>query len=154
MIITVFTLLHIYMWFDHFLTTAAMPARNLLLPCLVPGFLGQAQARWWVLFGEMCWATSDLSINVAHGECCVLNCVLRNSDAEFLTSSIAPRYCLIWKQSLKTESIKTRSYWSSVCVRAQLCPNSLWPHGRQPIRLLCPWNFPAKNTGVGCHFLP
>ena len=20
-------------------------------------------------------------------------------------------------------------------------------------RLLCPWNFPAKNTGVGCHFL-
>ena len=21
------------------------------------------------------------------------------------------------------------------------------------IRLLCPWNFPGKNTGVGCHFL-
>ena len=20
-------------------------------------------------------------------------------------------------------------------------------------RLLCPWNFPGKNTGVGCHFL-
>ena len=19
--------------------------------------------------------------------------------------------------------------------------------------LLCPWNFPGKNTGVGCHFL-
>ena len=23
------------------------------------------------------------------------------------------------------------------------------PHGRQPARLLCPWNFPGKNTGVG-----
>ena len=23
----------------------------------------------------------------------------------------------------------------------------------QPSRLLCPWNFPGKNTGVGCHFL-
>ena len=23
----------------------------------------------------------------------------------------------------------------------------------QPTRLLCPWNFPGKNTGVGCHFL-
>ena len=23
----------------------------------------------------------------------------------------------------------------------------------QPARLLCPWNFPDKNTGVGCHFL-
>ena len=23
----------------------------------------------------------------------------------------------------------------------------------QPARLLCPWDFPGKNTGVGCHFL-
>ena len=23
----------------------------------------------------------------------------------------------------------------------------------QPARLLCPWDFPDKNTGVGCHFL-
>ena len=22
-----------------------------------------------------------------------------------------------------------------------------------PIRLLCPWDYPCKNTGVGCHFL-
>ena len=29
----------------------------------------------------------------------------------------------------------------------------LWPHGLQPARLLCPWNFPGKNTWVGCHFL-
>ena len=31
--------------------------------------------------------------------------------------------------------------------------NSVQPHGRQPTRLLCPWDFPGKNTGVGCHFL-
>ena len=29
----------------------------------------------------------------------------------------------------------------------------LWPHGLQPARLLCPWDFPGKNTGVGGHFL-
>ena len=23
----------------------------------------------------------------------------------------------------------------------------------QPTRLLCPWDFPGENTGVGCHFL-
>ena len=23
----------------------------------------------------------------------------------------------------------------------------------KPTRLLCPWNFPGKNIGVGCHFL-
>ena len=31
--------------------------------------------------------------------------------------------------------------------------NSLRPHGLQPTGLLCPWDFPGKNTGVGCHFL-
>ena len=28
----------------------------------------------------------------------------------------------------------------------------LQPHGLEPARLLCPWNPPVKNTGVGCHF--
>jgi len=32
-------------------------------------------------------------------------------------------------------------------------PNSLRPHGLQPTRLLCPWDFPGKSTGVGCHRL-
>ena len=43
-----------------------------------------------------------------------------------------------------------------VCVCVCVCSvvsNSLRPHGLQPTRLLCPWNFPGKNTGVGCHFL-
>ena len=31
--------------------------------------------------------------------------------------------------------------------------DSVWPHTRQPTRLLCPWDSPGKNTGVGCHFL-
>ena len=31
--------------------------------------------------------------------------------------------------------------------------DSLWPHGLQPTRLLRPWDFPGKSTGVGCHFL-
>ena len=27
------------------------------------------------------------------------------------------------------------------------------PHGLQPTRLLHPWGFPSKSTGVGCHCL-
>ena len=27
------------------------------------------------------------------------------------------------------------------------------PHGLQPTRLLSPWDFPGKSTGVGCHCL-
>ena len=29
----------------------------------------------------------------------------------------------------------------------------MWPHRRQPTRLICPWNSPGKNTGVSWHFL-
>ena len=31
--------------------------------------------------------------------------------------------------------------------------DSVQPHRWQPTRLLCPWDSPGKNTGVGCHFL-
>ena len=31
--------------------------------------------------------------------------------------------------------------------------DSLRPHGLEPARFLCPWDFPGKNTGVGCHSL-
>ena len=31
--------------------------------------------------------------------------------------------------------------------------DSLWPPGLEPARLFGPWDFPGRNTGVGCHFL-
>ena len=31
--------------------------------------------------------------------------------------------------------------------------HSWWRRGLGRTRLLCPWNSPGKNTGVGCHFL-
>ena len=31
--------------------------------------------------------------------------------------------------------------------------SSLWSRRLQPARLLCPWDSPGKNTGVGCHAL-
>ena len=31
--------------------------------------------------------------------------------------------------------------------------DSLRPRGLKPTKLLCPWNYPGKNTGVGCDFL-
>ena len=41
----------------------------------------------------------------------------------------------------------------SVSVGRLVVPNSLQPNGLQPTRFLCPWDFPVKDTGVGCHFL-
>ena len=37
--------------------------------------------------------------------------------------------------------------------RSGFKPSLLCPHGLQPSRLLSPWDFPGKNTGVGCYFL-
>ena len=40
-----------------------------------------------------------------------------------------------------------------VVVQRLSCVRLLRPYGLQPARLLCPWDFPGKTTGVGCHFL-
>ena len=51
----------------------------------------------------------------------------------------------------------TFNFFSPLCMlkkkmHTQLCP-TLQPCELEPARLLCPWDFPGKNTGVGCHFL-
>ena len=38
-------------------------------------------------------------------------------------------------------------------VSPSIMSNSLLPCGLYPARLLCPWDFPDKNSGVGCHCL-
>ena len=44
------------------------------------------------------------------------------------------------------------NHW--VCSVAKLCLTLCDPMDcMQPTRVLCPWNFPDKNTGMGCHFL-
>ena len=43
---------------------------------------------------------------------------------------------------------------SIVCVLSHsVVSDSLRPHGLEPTRLLYPWDFSYKNTGVGCHSL-
>ena len=39
------------------------------------------------------------------------------------------------------------------CLVATVVSDSLRPNGPQPSKLLCPWDFPGTNTGVGCHAL-
>ena len=44
-------------------------------------------------------------------------------------------------------------YICCCCKVASVVSDSVWPHRWQPTKLLCPWDSPGKNTGVGCHFL-
>ena len=51
---------------------------------------------------------------------------------------VAISFSNAWKWKVKGKSLS--------CVSSR-------PHGLQPTRLLCPWDFPGKSTGVGCHCL-
>ena len=56
-----------------------------------------------------------------------------------------------------------REHWSELPFPSPMHESEKWkwsrsvmsdsyrPHGLQPTRLLCPWDFPGKSTGVGCH---
>ena len=55
----------------------------------------------------------------------------------------ATSHLTITKTSVVNEFLCMR-----VCVFALIVSYSLWPHGLQPSRLLCPWDFPGKNTGL------
>ena len=53
---------------------------------------------------------------------------------------------------------KRKGYFSEFCVcccmhACSVMSDSLQPHGVGPTKLLCSWNSPGKNTGVGCHFI-
>ena len=44
----------------------------------------------------------------------------------------------------------TLMFWLCAC---SVTFDSMRPYELQPTRLLCPWDSPGKNTGVGCHCL-
>ena len=53
---------------------------------------------------------------------------------------------------IHSEKIFLSNVHASHCSHIQLFV-ALWTVAYQPTRLLCPWDFPGKNTGVGCHAL-
>ena len=59
----------------------------------------------------------------------------------------------LFQAILHSNRITDENTWGLQCLSLLSLSASLRPHGMQSTRLLCPWNFPGKNTGVGCHFL-
>ena len=46
-----------------------------------------------------------------------------------------------------------KNYYFLCCCCCSVVSDSVQPHRWKPTRLLCPWDSPGKNPGVGCHFL-
>ena len=61
---------------------------------------------------------------------------------------------ILQARTLDWVAISFSSAWKwKVKVKSLSHIRLLATHGLQPTRLLCPWDFPGKSTGVGCHCL-
>ena len=59
----------------------------------------------------------------------------------------------LWTFIKRFTMILTGEHWVKQWVLILFSHISLFAtHGLYPARLLCPWDFPGKNTEVGCHF--
>ena len=74
---------------------------------------------------------------------------MRKTETSFKAKKVFIKICI----QREMEPSLPQSFTAAAAAKSlQLCP-TLQPHRQQPTRLLCPWDSPGKNTGVGCHFL-
>ena len=59
---------------------------------------------------------------------------------------------ILQARTLEWAAISFSNAWKWKWSRS-VVSDSWRPHGLQPTRLLCPWDFPGKSTRVGCHCL-
>ena len=86
----------------------------------------------------------------------IRQCLLLGETSLLVTSIHWFYFSYVWDMllSLLCVVLTTNKYFKlSVKFSHSVMSDSLWPHGLQLARLLCPWNFPGKNSGVGCHSL-
>ena len=83
---------------------------------------------------HMCAHRPHTRVYVCHARVCV--------------SCVRPCACL--SGSLEADTGFSAG-WHTESVLFSITWAVLRPHGLQPASLLCPWDSPDKNTGVGCH---
>ena len=83
-------------------------------------------------------------------------CLKGMASFEFLPSRLFSRNTSRSSQTLPSFSLLKGNLISCLLLLLLLRDfsrsDSVRPHRQQPTRLLCPWDSPGKNTGVGCHF--
>ena len=60
-------------------------------------------------------------------------------------------WCFLWGHWLQLGVCMCVCVCMCMCVWAQSCLTLYDPMDCSPPRLFCPWDFPDKNTGAGCH---
>ena len=89
------------------------------------------------LVSNRVWLTIITGLYLRSSELiCLMTCVLFDQYLPF------PR-----PSAFSNHHSSLRSY---ACKVASVASDSLGPYGLKPARLLCPWDSPGKNIGVGC----
>ena len=84
----------------------------------------------------------------------------KNTHYVFITLLKTQGYNVVIICSFQVTSFKKKTATILALVRSvkkllinQSCPSLCDPMDWQPTKLLHPWDFPGKNTEIGCHFL-
>ena len=114
---------------------------------------------------QFCWMAwlqikyrSNASFRLLGNLCAVINIAAAKASVENLRilSFKEIMSCKLMLISFTKAKQNRHLRWisnSNISVSRSVVSDSLRPHGLYPPRLLCPWNSPGKNTGVGCHSL-
>ena len=123
-------------------------------------FVTWGQNTWIPLVYWISWNFQRLFLKHSSYTCFIIT----NRWALYLLGPIPPHVpgsiALLWAVLLACR-LSWVTHWlnglhrtiKSMCALTSATSDSLCPHGLQPARLLCPWGFPGKKTGAGCHLL-
>ena len=117
----------------------------------------------WVHSVSYYWCKNESLIPITESISTV-KLLLRYSDSRGLSSVSLLISCSWWSMCWQSQlawigyfcllkpsrSISINTLSCTVDSRS-VVPDSLQRHELEPVRLLCPWGFSGKNTGVGCH---
>ena len=117
-------------------------------------FLNSSWEWNWEVRGSPHWRAAYFSL------VWLLLLLSRFSRVQLLCDSIdgrplgSPVPGILQARTLEWVAISFSNTWKwKVKVKLLSRADSSRPHGLQPTRLLRPWDFPGKSTGVGCHCL-
>ena len=117
------------------------------------------------------WIWSDLNLHSTESEVldplsksnCLITKLLLLSRFSRVQLCVTPQTAA--HQAPPSLGFSRQEHWSGLPFPSPVLESEKWkwsrsvlsdssqPHGLQPIRLLRPWDFPGKSTGVGCHHL-
>ena len=138
------------------------------------GYMSWVQVKYVYLLSKDTYFHKGNNLPTLHSTLCVLSNLILNQDAMLLLLLLLSRFSRVrlcatpWTaahQAPLSMGFSRQEHWSGVPFpppmheseeskwSRSVVSNSSQPHGLQPTRLLRPWDFPGKSTGVGCHCL-